>query len=156
MGSNQHRQLPENARWRDLAIPAYGPTVLVSIGQGAILPLVALSARDLGGTVGQAAFIVALIGIGQTLRVPIGAGTTDGQVMRLKEAGYRFENLKRGDAVMMVARRDGIEVSTAGEALDAGGAGASVRVKNASSGQIVRMRVSGPGTVEPVDSNVNR
>jgi flagella basal body P-ring formation protein FlgA len=64
--------------------------------------------------------------------------------------------VKRGDAVMMVARRDGIEVSTAGEALDAGGAGASVRVKNASSGQIVRMRVSGPGTVEPVDSNVNR
>ncbi|WP_439616612.1 DnaJ C-terminal domain-containing protein [Shinella sp.] len=39
---------------------------------------------------------------GQTLRVPIGAGTTDGQVMRLKEAGYRFENLKRGDAVITV------------------------------------------------------
>jgi flagella basal body P-ring formation protein FlgA len=57
---------------------------------------------------------------------------------------------------MMVARRDGIEVSVAGEALDAGGQGASVRVKNASSGQIVRMRVSGPGTVEPVDSKVNR
>ncbi|HEV7245848.1 MAG TPA: DnaJ C-terminal domain-containing protein [Shinella sp.] len=39
---------------------------------------------------------------GQTLRVPIGAGTTDGQVMRLKEAGYRFENLKKGDAVVTV------------------------------------------------------
>jgi DnaJ-class molecular chaperone len=39
---------------------------------------------------------------GQTLRVPIGAGATDGQVIRLKEAGYRLENLKRGDAVITV------------------------------------------------------
>ena len=39
---------------------------------------------------------------GQTLRVPIGAGTTDGQVIRLKEAGYRIEALKRGDAVVTV------------------------------------------------------
>jgi DnaJ-class molecular chaperone len=37
---------------------------------------------------------------GQTLRVPVGAGSTDGQVIRLKEAGYRIENLKRGDAVI--------------------------------------------------------
>lgn len=39
---------------------------------------------------------------GQTIKVPIGAGTTDGQVIRLKEAGYRIENLKRGDAVVTV------------------------------------------------------
>ncbi|GMB81287.1 DnaJ C-terminal domain-containing protein [Shinella zoogloeoides] len=39
---------------------------------------------------------------GQTIRVPIGAGTTDGQVIRLKEAGYRIENLRRGDAVVTV------------------------------------------------------
>lgn len=39
---------------------------------------------------------------GQTLRVPIGAGTTDGQVIRLREAGHRIENLKRGDAVITV------------------------------------------------------
>lgn len=58
--------------------------------------------------------------------------------------------VKRGDAVLMVARRDGVEVSTAGEALDAGARGAMVRVKNAGSGQVVRMRVAGPGTVEPV------
>jgi flagella basal body P-ring formation protein FlgA len=51
---------------------------------------------------------------------------------------------------MMVARREGIEVTTAGEALDAGGRGAMVRVRNAGSGQIVRMRVTGPGTVEPI------
>lgn len=58
--------------------------------------------------------------------------------------------VKRGDAVTMQARRDGIEVSTAGEALDAGARGAMVRVRNANSGQVVRMRVAGPGLVEPV------
>jgi flagella basal body P-ring formation protein FlgA len=58
--------------------------------------------------------------------------------------------VKRGDAVMMVARREGIEVSTAGEALDAGVSGAVIRVRNANSGQVVRMRVAGPGTVEPL------
>ena len=61
-------------RWRTIAIPAYGPTILVSIGQGATLPLVALSARDLGASVGVAAFVVALIGIGQLLGdLPAGA-----------------------------------------------------------------------------------
>ena len=64
--------------------------------------------------------------------------------------------VKRGDAVMMVARREGIEVSMAGEALDAGGKGAVVRVRNAGSGQVVRMRVAGPGTVEPIDMELNR
>jgi MFS family permease len=60
--------------WRQIAVPAYGPTILVSIGQGAMLPLVALSARDLGASVGVAAFVVALIGIGQLLGdLPAGA-----------------------------------------------------------------------------------
>lgn len=63
--------------------------------------------------------------------------------------------VKRGDAVTMVARREGIEVSMAGEALDAGGKGAVVRVRNAGSGQVVRMRVAGPGTVEPVDMEIS-
>ena len=64
--------------------------------------------------------------------------------------------VKRGDAVTMVARRDGIEVSTAGEALDAGAQGQIVRVRNAGSGQVVRMRVAGPGTVEPADGGISR
>ena len=64
----------ESARLRSLAITAYGPTLLVSVGQGAILPLVALSARELGATVGQAALIVALIGVGQLIGdLPAGA-----------------------------------------------------------------------------------
>jgi MFS family permease len=52
----------------------YAPTVLVAVGQGAILPLVALSARALGASVGTAAFIVALIGLGQLIGdLPAGA-----------------------------------------------------------------------------------
>ena len=52
----------------------YGPTILVAIGQGAILPLVALSARALGASVGTAALIVALIGLGQLIGdLPAGA-----------------------------------------------------------------------------------
>jgi MFS family permease len=53
--------------WRRLIVPVYGPTMLISIGQGAVLPIVALSARSLGATVGVAALLVALIGIGQLL-----------------------------------------------------------------------------------------
>lgn len=55
-------------------MPAYGPTLLVSIGHGAIVPLIALSARDLGASVGMAAFMVALTGIGQLIGdLPAGA-----------------------------------------------------------------------------------
>jgi MFS family permease len=60
--------------WRRLAVPVYGPTILISIGEGAVLPIVALSARSLGASVGVAALIVALIGIGQLLGdLPAGA-----------------------------------------------------------------------------------
>jgi flagella basal body P-ring formation protein FlgA len=31
-----------------------------------------------------------------------------------------------------------------------------IRVRNAGSGQVVRMRVAGPGTVEPIDSGLSR
>lgn len=58
--------------------------------------------------------------------------------------------VKRGQPVQIVARRDGIEVSMAGEALDAGGKGATVRVKNAS-GTTIRARVLDVGAVEPVN-----
>lgn len=51
--------------WPRVAVAAYGPTLLVSIGAGGILPLVALSARDMGAGVGMSALIVALVGLGQ-------------------------------------------------------------------------------------------
>ncbi|NUU30607.1 MFS transporter [Arthrobacter sp. C9C5] len=49
---------------RSIAVPAFGPALLFSIGEGAILPVVALSARDRGASVAVAALIVTLIGLG--------------------------------------------------------------------------------------------
>lgn len=50
---------------RAIALPAYGPTALSSVGAGAVMPVIVLSARDLGAGVNVAAFMVALLGIGQ-------------------------------------------------------------------------------------------
>lgn len=52
---------------RRLAVCAYGPTLLCSIGFGAVVPLIVLSARNLGASVGTAAVVSALLGIGQLL-----------------------------------------------------------------------------------------
>ena len=49
---------------RRIAVPAFGPSLLFGLGEGAILPIVPLSARDLGASVALAALAVALIGIG--------------------------------------------------------------------------------------------
>ena len=64
--------------------------------------------------------------------------------------------VKRGDPVVMLARIDAIEVSTAGEALDSGALGAVVRVRNVGNGRVVRMRVTATGTVEPAEKAVIR
>ncbi|MCU1573499.1 MAG: transporter [Micrococcaceae bacterium] len=48
-------------------MPAFGPSLLFGLGEGAILPVIALTARDLGATVAGAALIVTLIGIGSLL-----------------------------------------------------------------------------------------
>jgi flagella basal body P-ring formation protein FlgA len=90
--------------------------------------------------------------VGQTSRRSLRAGDV------LRNSSLTAPVLvKRGDSVVMIARIEGIEVSTAGEALDAGARGALVRVKNSTSGQTVRMRVVAQGTVEPVDMpRVNR
>jgi len=58
--------------------------------------------------------------------------------------------VKRGEQVRIVAKRDQIEVSMAGEALDTGARGATIRVRN-SSGTTIRARVTDQGTVEPAD-----
>jgi flagella basal body P-ring formation protein FlgA len=62
--------------------------------------------------------------------------------------------VKRGEVVRIVARREQIEVSMAGEALDSGARGATVRVRNAN-GTVLRARVTGAATVEPVDMPVS-
>lgn len=61
--------------------------------------------------------------------------------------------VKRGEPVRIVARQEQIEVSMAGEALDAGARGDTVRVRNAN-GTVLRARVTGAATVEPVSAPV--
>ena len=48
-----------------LTFSVYLPTILFSIGQGAVIPIIPLFARELGSSVAAAALIVALRGIGQ-------------------------------------------------------------------------------------------
>ncbi|WP_424247849.1 MFS transporter [Castellaniella sp.] len=50
-----------------IALPAFGPSLLFGLGEGAIYPVLALSARELGASSAQAGLIVALIGIGSML-----------------------------------------------------------------------------------------
>ena len=59
--------------------------------------------------------------------------------------------IKRGSAVNIVARKEQVEVSMAGEALDPGALGEVIRVRNAASGTVIRARVVDAGVVEPAD-----
>ncbi|NMM76298.1 flagella basal body P-ring formation protein FlgA [Rhodococcus sp. SRB_17] len=57
--------------------------------------------------------------------------------------------VKRGDSVHIVARSGPVEVQVAGEALESGRRGAIVRVRNTSTGKIIRARVLDSAVVEP-------
>ena len=58
---------------RRIAVPAFGPSVLWSVGAGAVLPVVALSARGLGASVGLAALFVGLTTVSEfAAAVPAG------------------------------------------------------------------------------------
>ena len=62
---------------RKIAVPAFGPSFLFGLGEGAILPVIALGARELGGSVALAALIVTLIGIGSLVtNIPASMITT--------------------------------------------------------------------------------
>lgn len=55
-------------------VVVYAPTLLFAVGLGAVLPVIALSARELGASVGVAGLVVALSGIGLILGdLPAGA-----------------------------------------------------------------------------------
>jgi MFS family permease len=61
-------------RFRDIWLVAYGPSIVSAIGHGAMMPVLAIRARDLGADVSIAAAIVALLGVGQLLAsLPAGA-----------------------------------------------------------------------------------
>ncbi len=55
----------EPIQWRRIAVSAYGPTLLSSIGFGSVSALVPLTALHLGADVATAALIVAMVGTGQ-------------------------------------------------------------------------------------------
>jgi len=57
--------------------------------------------------------------------------------------------VKRGQAVTILARNAGIEVRAAGEALEPGRLRQVVRVRNSSTGRVIRARVLEDGVVEP-------
>ena len=70
-------ETPSDFSLRQIAIPAFGPSLLFGLGEGAILPIVALSVRDLGGSVALAALMVTLIGIGSLVcNIPASIITT--------------------------------------------------------------------------------
>jgi flagella basal body P-ring formation protein FlgA len=103
-----------------------------------------LERRDLGAVtdaVGDPA-----LAAGQTSRRSLHAG----DVLR---KGWLMAPVlvRRGDTVRLVVQREQVTVSIVGEALDAGGRGDLVRVRNSSTRQIVSARVTGAGTVAPAD-----
>jgi len=62
---------------RKIALPAFGPSFLFGLGEGAILPVIALTVRQLGGSVALAALMVTLIGIGSLVsNIPASIITT--------------------------------------------------------------------------------
>ena len=46
--------------FRGIAVPAYGPTIVAAVGTGAVTPVIALGALDLGASISVAAFAVGL------------------------------------------------------------------------------------------------
>ncbi len=58
---------------RSLSMTVYAPTFLFAVGQGAVIPILALAARDVGASIPAAAVIVAMRGIGAMVAdVPAG------------------------------------------------------------------------------------
>jgi len=64
----------QDFRFRDIWLVAYGPSIVSAIGHGAMMPVLALRARDLGADVSTAAAIVALTSVGMLVAsLPAGA-----------------------------------------------------------------------------------
>src|SRR5687767_7103819 len=64
-------------RLSSLTFSVYIPTILFSIGQGAVIPVIPLFARDLGASLAAASLIVAMRGIGSLLfDVPAGVAVS--------------------------------------------------------------------------------
>jgi MFS family permease len=55
---------PRPPNLRALLLTVYLPTFLFAVGQGAVIPIIPLTARELGGSLAFASLVVALRGIG--------------------------------------------------------------------------------------------
>lgn len=61
-------------RWRSIALPALLPTLLFSIGEGAIIPIIPVAAGNLGATLAIAGLIAGLLTIGELFgNIPSGS-----------------------------------------------------------------------------------
>ena len=90
-------------RLRDVAAVAYTPTIVNATGHGAVLPVLALRARELGADVSTAAFVVALLSLGMLVAsLPAGA-----LVARIGERRTLFLGGFADAAAMMVAALSG-------------------------------------------------
>jgi MFS family permease len=54
-------------RWRSIAVPALLPTLLFSIGEGAIIPIIPIVAGNLGATLAIAGFVAAILTVGELI-----------------------------------------------------------------------------------------
>ncbi|MET1034504.1 MAG: MFS transporter [Arthrobacter sp.] len=54
-------------RLRDLGFRVYGPSLLYAVGLGSVMPVIALSARELGASIAVAALVITLVGVGSLL-----------------------------------------------------------------------------------------
>ena len=62
---------------RSIALPAFGPSILFGFSQGAMLPVIAISAIDRGASVAIASLVVSMLGIGSLVtNIPSGIITT--------------------------------------------------------------------------------
>ena len=70
---------PNSERFRlsSLTLSVYLPTILFSIGQGAVIPVIPLFARELGSSLAAAALVVAMRGLGQLVfDIPAGVAVS--------------------------------------------------------------------------------
>jgi MFS family permease len=107
----------QDFRFRDIWLVAYGPSIVSAIGHGAIMPVLAIRARDLGADVSTAAAIVALTGVGMLCSsLPAGALVARiGERRALVAAGF----LDAG-AMALVAVTDSVAALAAGVLLSGG------------------------------------
>ncbi|GAA4381344.1 hypothetical protein GCM10023166_36250 [Paeniglutamicibacter cryotolerans] len=52
---------------RATALKVYAPSLLYSVGLGAVMPVIALSARERGASIAAAALVITLVGVGSLL-----------------------------------------------------------------------------------------